>query len=40
MPFRTQAGEEAAVENLRRWWGADMISWTVGKTTKRLGIKV
>jgi hypothetical protein len=40
MPFRTAQGEEQAVANLKRWWGEDIINWSVGKTTKRLGIRV
>lgn len=27
MPFRTPDREEVEVENLRKWWGDDVISW-------------
>ena len=40
MKFRTREREEAEVENLRRWWGSDVIRWSDGKGTKRLGIHV
>jgi hypothetical protein len=40
MAFRTREREEAEVENLRRWWGSDVIRWSDGKGTKRLGIHV
>lgn len=43
MRFRTPQREELEVENLRRWWGDDMISWKPdGKNTqtKHLGIRV
>ena len=40
MAFRTREREEAEVENLRRWWGRDVIRWSDGKGTKRLGIHV
>lgn len=40
MAFRTREREDAEVENLKRWWGEDMIRWTEGKGTRRLRINV
>ena len=44
MPFRTAAREELEVENLRQWWGEDVVHWSPsgkkGQSTKRLGIHV
>lgn len=45
MAWRTPAREEAEVENLRRWWGDDVIRWSPagrnrGQRTKHLGINI
>lgn len=40
MRLRTPARELAEVENLKRWWGDDMIRFTDGKQTKHLRIIV
>jgi hypothetical protein len=44
MKFRSAAREEAEVENLRRWWGDDVVRWKPsgkkGQQAKSLGIHV
>jgi hypothetical protein len=43
MRFRSPAREELEVENLKRWWGDDMITWNPNgrrTTTKHLRIVV
>ena len=51
MSFRTAEREELEVENLRKWWGSDMIHWRPGgshantssrkgQSTKKLSIRV
>ena len=43
MRFRSPAREELEVQNLRRWWGEDMITWNPNgrrTTTKHLRIVV
>ena len=40
MRYRSREREEAEVENLRRWWGEDVINWKEVMTTKSLRINV
>jgi hypothetical protein len=40
MPWRTPEREEQEVQNLKDWWGSDMIVFTDGKNTKHLRVSL